>query len=86
MRVIALLALLAFFVGLRLLYSLTDHVFAGTMSVGDLGVIFVFFGQFVAHAWNVGQLWIFLQDNVVGLRLVRAVAAGRPGEGEGGRR
>jgi ABC-type multidrug transport system fused ATPase/permease subunit len=56
--------------GLDLFYSVTDAIFAGTMSVGDLTVIMIFFGQFVGHASNLGQSWVYLQDNVVGLKRV----------------
>lgn len=59
-----------FFLALQLFYSLSDRVFAGTMSVGDLAVILVFFGQLVGHALNLGVIWTFLQDNVVGLQRV----------------
>lgn len=56
--------------GVYLFYSLSDRVFEGTLTVGDLGVIFAFFAALVFAAENTGRLWIFLQDNVVGLRRV----------------
>ncbi len=53
-----------------LFYALSDRVFAGTLTVGDLGVIFAFFGVLAFTAESTGRLWIYLQDNVVGLRRV----------------
>lgn len=55
---------------LYLFYALSDRVFEGTLTVGDLGVIFAFFGTLAFTAESVGRLWIYLQDNVVGLRRV----------------
>ncbi len=51
-------------------YRLTDAVFAGALSVGDLWVIMAYYGALVGVALNVGLLWIYLQDNAVGLRRV----------------
>jgi ABC-type multidrug transport system fused ATPase/permease subunit len=53
-----------------LFYALSDRVFEGTLTLGDLGVIFVFFGTLAFTAESTGRLWIYLQDNVVGLRRV----------------
>jgi ABC-type multidrug transport system fused ATPase/permease subunit len=52
---------------LSLFYALTDRVIEGSMSVGDIGVIATFFFLFVGHAINLGQSWLYLQDNVAGL-------------------
>jgi ABC-type multidrug transport system fused ATPase/permease subunit len=56
--------------GLWVFYELTDQVFAGSLSVGDLGVIFAYYGQLAFLATDTGRLWIYLQDNVIGLRRV----------------
>ena len=64
------LLVITVFVGLQLFYTVSDRVFADTMTVGDLTVILVFFGQFIGRASDLGQLWIKLQDNVVGLKRV----------------
>ncbi len=53
-----------------LFYALSDRVFEGSLTVGDLGVIFAFFGTLAFTAESTGRLWIYLQDNVVGLRRV----------------
>ena len=53
-----------------LFYSLSDRVFADTLTVGDLGVIFAMFAVLAFTAESTGRLWIYLQDNVVGLRRV----------------
>ncbi len=53
-----------------LFYRLSDRVFEGTLTIGDLGVIFSFFGILAFTAESAGRLWIYLQDNVVGLRRV----------------
>jgi ABC-type multidrug transport system fused ATPase/permease subunit len=55
---------------LYLFYALSDRVFEGTLTVGDLGVIFAIFGTLAFTAESTGRLWIYLQDNVVGLRRV----------------
>jgi ABC-type multidrug transport system fused ATPase/permease subunit len=55
---------------LYLFYVLSDRVFEGVLTVGDLGVIFAFFGTLAFTAESTGRLWIYLQDNVVGLRRV----------------
>jgi ATP-binding cassette subfamily B protein len=55
---------------LYLFYALSDRVFRGELTVGDLGVIFAFFGVLAFTAESTGRLWIYLQDNVVGLRRV----------------
>ncbi|MFP6605801.1 MAG: ABC transporter ATP-binding protein [Myxococcota bacterium] len=55
---------------LYMYYALTDQVFAGTMTVGDLGVILAFYGQLTFMTVFIGRLWIYLQDNIVGLRRV----------------
>ncbi len=55
---------------LYLFYALSDRVFEGTLTIGDLGVIFAFFGTLAFTAESTGRLWIYLQDNVVGLRRV----------------
>jgi ABC-type multidrug transport system fused ATPase/permease subunit len=55
---------------LYMYYALTDQVFAGAMTAGDLGVILAFYGQLTFMSVSVGQLWIYLQDNIVGLRRV----------------
>ena len=64
------LILLAILIGVTLFVSVTDRVFEGTMTVGDVSVVMVFFGQFAGHASKLGQTWIRLQDNVVGLKRV----------------
>jgi ABC-type multidrug transport system fused ATPase/permease subunit len=56
--------------GVYLFYRLSDRVFEGLLTVGDLGVIFAFFGALAFTAESTGRLWIYLQDNVVGLRRV----------------
>ncbi len=57
-------------VGLVVLYSLTDRVFEGALTIGDLSVIMVYYGGLVFLAENVARLWIYLQDNAAGLRRV----------------
>ncbi len=56
--------------GTYLFYLLSDRVFEGSLTIGDLSVIFAFFGVLAFTAENTGRLWIYLQDNVVGLRRV----------------
>jgi ATP-binding cassette subfamily B protein len=56
--------------GLYVFYALTDQVFSGDLTVGDLGVIFAFYFQLAFLAASLGRLWIYLQDNVIGLRRV----------------
>ena len=51
-------------------YRLTDRVFEGAMTVGDLWVILAYYGALAFLAENVARLWIYLQDNAVGLRRV----------------
>jgi len=51
-------------------YALTDQVFAGTMTIGDLGVILAYYFQLSFMTMQLAQLWIYMQDNVVGLRRV----------------
>ena len=68
--IVAVMALLGFLVGLQLFYTVSDRVFAGTMTVGDLTVVLVFFGQFMGHAANLGGSWLYLQDNAIGLKRV----------------
>lgn len=53
-----------------LFYALSDRVFEGSLTLGDLSVIFAFFGTLAYTAESTGRLWIYLQDNVVGLRRV----------------
>jgi ABC-type multidrug transport system fused ATPase/permease subunit len=56
--------------GTWLFYALSDRVFEETLTIGDLGVIFSYFGVLAFTAESTGRLWIYLQDNVVGLRRV----------------
>lgn len=65
-----LLALSSIPTFIYLLYALTDLVFQGELTVGDLGVILAFYGQLAFLAAALGRLWIYLQDNVIGLRRV----------------
>ena len=55
---------------LYMYYALTDQVFAGAMTIGDLGVIVAFYFQLTFMTMQLAQLWIYMQDNVVGLRRV----------------
>ncbi len=57
-------------VGVYVFYVLTDEIFAGRLTVGDLGVIFAYYGTLAFLAAELGRLWVYLQDNVVGLRRV----------------
>jgi len=57
-------------VGLVVFYTLTDRVFEGALTVGDLWVILAYYGGLVFLADNVARLWIYLQNNAVGLRRV----------------
>jgi ABC-type multidrug transport system fused ATPase/permease subunit len=57
-------------VGLVVFYALTDRVFEGALTVGDLWVILAYYGGLAFLADNVARLWIYLQDNAVGLRRV----------------
>lgn len=65
--------------GLIVFYDLTDRIFANTMSVGDLWVIFAYYGQIAVSATLIGRTWIYLQSNAVGLRRVFELMD-RPGE------
>ncbi len=58
------------FVGAAVFYALSDRIFAGEMTLGDLGVILSFYGQLAFAGDQVARLWIRLQDNAVGLRRV----------------
>ncbi len=57
-------------VGTFVFYQLTDRVFEGALSVGDLWVILAFYSGLAFMASQVGRLWIFMQSNAVGLRRV----------------
>lgn len=57
-------------VGLVVFYTLTDRIFEGALTVGDLWVILAYYGGLAFLADNVARLWIYLQDNAVGIRRV----------------
>jgi len=66
-------------VAVGVFYALSDRVFAGEMSLGDLGVILSFYGQLSFLGDQVSRLWIYLQDNAAGLRRVFELMD-RPGD------
>jgi ABC-type multidrug transport system fused ATPase/permease subunit len=77
--VLVVAGLAASFLGLIVFYDLTDRIFANTMSVGDLWVIFAYYGQIATSATLIGRTWIYLQSNAVGLRRVFELMD-RPGD------
>ncbi|MDD9934899.1 MAG: ABC transporter ATP-binding protein [Myxococcales bacterium] len=65
---IVLAGLAAAAVGLFVVYELTDKIFTGEMTVGDLTVLMAYYLQIGFSATNAGRLWVYLQGRVIGLR------------------
>ncbi|MBW2422469.1 MAG: ABC transporter ATP-binding protein, partial [Deltaproteobacteria bacterium] len=68
--VITLAALAAGGLGLFVFYTLTDGIFEGRLTVGDMWVIIAYYAGIVTASTSLGRLWIYLQGNVAGMRRV----------------
>lgn len=65
--------------GVWVWFNLTDRVFAGALTVGDLSVLAAYYWQVAFSAGRLGSVWISLQENVAGLQRVFALLD-MPGE------
>jgi ABC-type multidrug transport system fused ATPase/permease subunit len=58
------------FLGIVVVYDASDRLFAGEMTVGDIGILLAYYGQIVGSATAMGRMWIELADNTVAMQRV----------------
>jgi ABC-type multidrug transport system fused ATPase/permease subunit len=56
--------------GIIVVYEASDRLYAGEMTVGDIGLLLAYYGQIVGSATAMGRMWIELTDNVVAMQRV----------------
>ncbi|MDH5675407.1 MAG: ABC transporter ATP-binding protein/permease [Myxococcales bacterium] len=57
-------------IGTIVFYELTDRIFAETLTVGDLTVVYAYYFQIAISSARFGRLWIDLQARAVGMARV----------------